>query len=136
MSKKCSLCGKTADIVLDVDNCGFEQRVSYCRDCLGKAASNFVPQRRTTRVNVWTTCNMLPPFRRGFFLINLDVTRLIDRSLANTFGTEVNKTVRIRYKVDYLKRKMDRAVHEENYELAGIIKREIERLESGSKNSL
>ncbi len=136
MSRRCSLCGKKADISIDVDNYGFENRISYCNDCMKKVMANLVPQKRSTRVNVWTTCNMIPSFRRNFFLIPLDLTRLVDESISNTFGTGINKSAKIRYKVDYLKRKMDRAVHEENYELAGIIKREIERLESGSKHSL
>ena len=135
MNKKCSVCGKKADIVVDVYLEGFVKEIAYCRDCLKKSIDEFKKDRLQVNLDVWSIMNSRPKISVAMELVEVDSVSFLAESTKSMLGTDLREQEKVNYKISRLRRKMSKAIKDENYELAGIIQREIERLKSVIKRA-
>ncbi len=135
MDEKCSMCGRKADFTVKVYSIGFSTTISYCRECLQKALNDFQKIKKHPDLNVWAMINSRPKLQMSLELSKIDTFSLLNKSLKELFGTGLRSEERIRYNISKLRDKMAKAIKDENYELAGILQREVERLESNFKKA-
>ena len=135
MDEKCSICGRKADFVVKVYSMGFSTCIAYCRECLQKTLNDFQRSKRKPDLNVWALINSRPKLQTRLEFSKIDAFSLLNKSLKEFFGTELRSEERMRYNISRLRNEMTKAIKDENYELAGILKREIEQLESNFKKA-
>jgi protein-arginine kinase activator protein McsA len=135
MDKKCSVCGKKADIVVNVYLEGFVKEIAYCKDCLKKSIDEFKKDRLRLNLDAWSIMNSRPKVSISMELVEVDSVSFLAESAKSMLGTELREQEKVNYKISRLRRKMAKAIKNENYELAGIIQREIERLKSAIKRA-
>jgi|GEM_PF-3357863 len=135
MDEKCSVCGRKASLVVDVHSLGFTKHVAYCKDCLRNVIQDPGKRKSFPDIDKWTLFNSKPKFQMRVDFSEIDSFDLLNDSLKKTFGKVLGNEERVRYKLSRLKRKMKKAIKNENYELAGILKREIDQLESNFKKT-
>ncbi len=135
MDEKCSLCGRKADFVVKVYSMGFNTRIAYCQECLQKTMNNFQKNKKKPNLNIWALINSRPKLKTSLEFSEIDTFSLLNKSLKDLFGTELRSEERIRYNIFRLRSEMTKAIKDENYEFAGILQREIERLESNFKKA-
>jgi len=135
MEKKCTVCGKKADIVVNVYLEGFVKEIAYCRECFKKSVNSFENDKLSLNLDGWTIMNSRPRVNVAIELVKVDSVSLLVENVKSMFGIELQEEEKANYEISLLKRKMVKAIKNENYELAGIIKREIERLKSAIKKT-
>ena len=135
MNEKCSVCGREASLIIDVHSIGFTKHMAYCKDCLRNAIRNSGKRKLRSDIDKWTLFNSKPRLQMNVDFSEIDSFNLLNDSLKRTFGRELGNEERIRYKLSRLRGKMKKAIQNENYELAGILKREIDQLESNFKKT-
>lgn len=135
MDERCSVCGRRASVVVDMHSMGLTKHVAYCDDCLRNVLK--IPGKRNPhpQINEWVLFNSKPKLQMRTEFSEIDFFSLLSDNLKKTFGKELGDEERIRYKLTRLRREMERAIQSENYELAGILKREIDQLESNFKRT-
>ncbi len=135
MEKKCTVCGKKANVVVNVYLEGFVKEIAYCRECLKKSINSFKSDRFNLNLDSWTIMNSKPKVNVAIELVKVDSVSFLAENIKSMFGTELQEEEKVNYEISILRRKMAKAIKSENYELAGIIKREIERLKSAIKKT-
>ncbi len=135
MEKKCSVCGKKADIVVTVYLEGFTKEIAYCRECLKNSINSFKNDKFRLNLDAWSIMNSKPKVDVAMELIEVDSVSFLNESEKRMLGTELKEQEKVKYEISRLRRKMAKAIRDENYELADILQREIKRLKSTFKKA-
>ncbi len=130
MKKKCSVCGKKADIVVNIYLEGFTKEISYCRECLKESVKRWGKDKLRLNLDAWSIMNSKPKLNVALELVEVDGVSILNESAKKMLGSGLREEEKVKYEISQLRRKMAKAIKNENYELAGILQREIKRLKS------
>ncbi len=130
MKKKCSVCGKKADIVVNIYLEGFTKEIAYCRECLKESVKRWGKDELRLNLDAWSIMNSKPKLNIALELVEVDGVSILNESAKKMLGSGLREEEKVKYEISQLRRKMAKAIKNENYELAGILQREIKRLKS------
>ncbi len=79
--------------------------------------------------------NSRPKITVKMELKRVDAVSFLNESVKSTLGVELREEEKVKYEISRLRDAISKAIKNENYELAGILQREIKRLRSSFKKA-
>ncbi len=135
MENKCSKCGGKAEISVKIFEGGFPKEIFYCRRCLKETLRSTSKKSLHMDLVLWSMVNSRPKITVKMELKRVDAVSFLNESVKSTLGVELREEEKVKYEISRLRDAISKAIKNENYELAGILQREIKRLRSSFKKA-
>ncbi len=133
MENKCSKCGGKAEIVVKAFESDFPKEIFYCRKCLKESLNQSLNETLHINLNFWSMVNSKPRIAVEIDMESGRSLTFLNENLKSMFGVELTDEEKRKYEILRLRNAIFKAIKNENYELAGILQREIKRLRSLKK---